>query len=652
MKRNTTLILILMAWSFSTFAIETYPVAHFFKRADIKNIQVSPDGEHVSAVIVRDKEKLAAILNISNPLKPEVVRTFKPPKHEFVSAAFWANNDRLLFTTEERQTSLTSPRGTGKIYAGNIDGSHRNQIAGRQKNKTNTFVMGILDMARNNDDEIIISATKPGHSKMQVVWLNVNTGKTRLIATSPFLAAATQFTIDHNQQVRFATSQEEDTTHQLVKYRANNDADWADFSHPFKGDISIRGFDKSNRYAYIISNDHTQFGLYQYDTQEKKFEQLLTDPVSSINGLMWDNDKTELLAAQFHVGGPNLKFLNENHFKAQLHQHLSSAFPNDWVTITSMSKDMSRAGVLVSSDTNPGSLFLWDKESNRLIPLGPMLPQIDPKTMSEQKAIVVTTRDGINLHGYLTYRPDLELKNRPMVVVVHGGPHGPYDTWGWNPETQLFANQGYLVLQINYRGSGGFGEQFEKSGYKKWGAEMQDDITDATKWAIKQGLADPKRICLYGASYGGYATLAGLTKEPNLYQCGFAFVGVYDLNLMFQSGDIQRRKSGQYFLNQALGTDPEDRKNRSPITHVSRIKAPLFVAHGKKDDRADVRHYYKLTEALDRAGIPYESLLTDKEAHGFYDLSNNEELYGKMLNFFERHIGSENTQPTASKASE
>jgi dipeptidyl aminopeptidase/acylaminoacyl peptidase len=203
----------------------------------------------------------------------------------------------------------------------------------------------------------------------------------------------------------------------------------------------------------------------------------------------------------------------------------------------------------------------------------------------------------------------------------------------------MLANRGYLVMQVNYRGSGGFGEQFEKSGYRLWGTTMQDDITDATLWAVEEGLADRERLCIYGGSYGGYATLMGITREPDLYRCGFAYVGVYDLRLMKKSGDIARRKSGQEYLDEALGSDEADLIARSPVTHVSKIKAALYVAHGKKDDRADVKNYYALTKALDEAEIPYKSLLTDKEAHGFWDLSNKEKLYGEMLTFFEENIG-------------
>lgn len=617
--------------------ISEYSIEHFFKRPDIKNIQVSPDGQHIVAVVVRGKEKVAAILNISNPLKPKIIRTFNPPKHEFVSSAFWANNERIVFTTEEKQTSLTSPRRTGKFYAGDIDGKNRRVIAGIGKNTNGHLVTGLLDQVYSDKDNIIISSIKRSEGKPRVDWLNVNTGNTKHITTTP-ISGGVSFVIDHNHEVRFVTGSVQDTTKQKIMYRDNDESDWQLFEHPFEGDINIAGFDGSNRYVYIISNDIEKFGLYQYDTEDKSYKQLVTDPVSSIDGLMWNNQETELIAAKFHVGKPQYKFIKPEDDKAILQQNLAASFPDSFVQITSMSRDSSRASILVSSDTNPGTQYLWDKDTNKLYPLGPILPQINPKTMSKQKAIMVKTRDGINLHGYLTYRPDLELKDRPTIVVVHGGPHGPYDRWGWNPETQLFANRGYLVLQINYRGSGGFGEQFMKSGYRKWGVEMQDDITDATRWVVKEGMADENRICIYGASYGGYAVLSGITREPDLYQCAFAFVGVYDLELMFESGDIHRRKSGLYYLEEALGTDPEDLKKRSPINHVEKIKTPLFIAHGKKDDRADIKHYHKLLEALNNANIPHETLLTDKEAHGFYDLSNNKELYGKMLDFFNKHL--------------
>ncbi|MCW8869593.1 MAG: prolyl oligopeptidase family serine peptidase, partial [Proteobacteria bacterium] len=519
--------------------ITNFSIEHFFKRPDIKNIQVSPDGEHIVAVVVRGKEKVAAILNISNPVKPKIIRTFNPPKHEFVSSVFWANNERIIFTTEERQTSLTSPRGTGKFYAGNVDGTNRRVIAGVGKNTNGHLVTGLLDRVHSDKDNIIISSINRSEGKSRVDWLNVNTGNTKHITTTP-LSGGSSFVIDHNHEVRFVLGRIEDTTKQDIMYRENEDSEWQSFEHPFEGDINIAGFDGTNRYAYIISDDKNKFGLYQYDTKDKNFKPLVKDSVSTIDGVMWDNHDKEIIAVKFHVGKPHYKFISENNEKAALQQSLANSFPDSFVQITSMSRDSERASILVSSDSNPGSQYLWDKKTNKLYPLGPLLPQIDPQTMSQQKAIVVKTRDGIDLHGYLTYRPDIELKDRPTIVVVHGGPHGPYDRWGWNPETQLFANRGYLVLQINYRGSGGFGEQFMKSGYKKWGVEMQDDITDATRWAIDEGLADPDKICIYGASYGGYAVLSGITREPDLYQCAFAFVGVYDLSLMFESGDIHR----------------------------------------------------------------------------------------------------------------
>jgi dipeptidyl aminopeptidase/acylaminoacyl peptidase len=230
-------------------------------------------------------------------------------------------------------------------------------------------------------------------------------------------------------------------------------------------------------------------------------------------------------------------------------------------------------------------------------------------------------------------------------MYIHGGPHGPRDVWAFQTETQMLANRGYVVIQPNYRGSGGFGEFFEETGYRKWYGEMQDDITDATMWAIEQGITDEDKVCIYGASYGGYATLAGLTKEPDLYACGFAFVGVYDLELMYKYGDIQERKQGRNVLEDYIGRDEADLKARSPINHVANIKSPLYIAHGKKDIRAHVEHFYALRDRLEQENIPFEQLLVEKEGHGFYKIENRLNYANELLGFLDKHIGPTSGKP-------
>ncbi|MEO0617011.1 MAG: alpha/beta fold hydrolase, partial [Pseudomonadota bacterium] len=320
-------------------------------------------------------------------------------------------------------------------------------------------------------------------------------------------------------------------------------------------------------------------------------------------------------------------------------KRLHASFPGQHIRIADRSRDGSTALISVYSDRQPARYYLLDTEAFTARYLFEAKPEIDPEEMATKEAFWIEARDGTPFQLYVTRPVDAPDKPLPTVMVIHGGPHGPRDTWSFNLEAQLLASRGYVVIQPNYRGSGGFGFQFERSGYRKWGREMQDDVTDATLWAFEQGIADPVKTCIYGGSYGGYATLAGITREPGLYACAFAFVGVYDLEMMKVRGDIPDSEGGRTYLDVALGTDKEDLKARSPANHVEKIITPLYIAHGKADKRVPVQQFYNLRKKLDAAEIPYEELLVAREGHGFYALENRVRYYNELLDFLEAHIG-------------
>jgi dipeptidyl aminopeptidase/acylaminoacyl peptidase len=267
---------------------------------------------------------------------------------------------------------------------------------------------------------------------------------------------------------------------------------------------------------------------------------------------------------------------------------------------------------------------------------------LDKNKMASVKPFSFTARDGKQIHGYLTIPQGSNGKNLPMIVNPHGGPIGPRDDWGFNSETQMFANRGYLVLQVNFRGSGGYGKAFQDAGHRQWGQGIQNDILDATHWAIKQGYADKDRICIYGGSFGGYSSLMAPAREPDLYKCAFGYVGVYDMEMMFEKGDIPERESGLRFLRRTLGTDKAELRATSPTSLVKNIKIPVYLAAGARDARAVPEQTEAMNKALIAAGNPPEGMIVQSgEMHGFYKEENNLKLYTEMLKFFGRHIGGE-----------
>jgi dipeptidyl aminopeptidase/acylaminoacyl peptidase len=307
-----------------------------------------------------------------------------------------------------------------------------------------------------------------------------------------------------------------------------------------------------------------------------------------------------------------------------------------------MTEDGKLAIIRADADRVPPRYYLFDVETNHLSQIVSVLPGIDSEQMRPMEPYKLKVRDGTEMFAYLT-RPDDSDGPFPMVVLPHGGPHGVRDYWSFNAEVQMLASRGYAVLQVNYRGSGGYGRDFLYGGYGKWGTVMQDDLTDATHWAIDTGIAAEDRICIYGGSYGGYAAMMGVVREPDLYQCAIAYVGVYDIELMFKKGDIPNRDSGVVFLKEAVGEDKEDLRARSPVHNLDKVKAPVFIVHGAQDHRVDVKHAYRLRDGLKKLGKPYEWMLKPNEGHGFYKSENRLELYERMVSFLEKYIGDETT---------
>jgi dipeptidyl aminopeptidase/acylaminoacyl peptidase len=314
--------------------------------------------------------------------------------------------------------------------------------------------------------------------------------------------------------------------------------------------------------------------------------------------------------------------------------------PNDYeVVITSASKEEDKFLVRTYSDRSLGAYYFFDVKTDELTKLSEVSPWLDEKKLSPMEPISYTTRDGLTVHGYLTLPNGKEPTNLPVVVNPHGGPW-VRDNWGYNPEVQLLADRGYAVLQVNYRGSTGYGKEFWTASFKQWGQAMQNDITDGVNWLIEQGIADPNRIAIYGASYGGYATLAGLTYTPELYACGVDYVGVSNLNSFLQTIPPYWKPflEMMYEMVGKPGDDQEMLDAYSPALNADKITAPLFVVQGANDPRVNIDESDQIVIALRERGVEVPYMVKYDEGHGFLNEENRFDFYKAMTGFLAMHL--------------
>jgi dipeptidyl aminopeptidase/acylaminoacyl peptidase len=344
------------------------------------------------------------------------------------------------------------------------------------------------------------------------------------------------------------------------------------------------------------------------------------------------------IGVEFDDAGHRSEFFDAKAPEAKLYKMLTQAFPGHAVRVTSQTTDGSKAIVHVWSDRSPGDDYVFDLKTMNADHLLTSRTWLDPATQAVRKGIALKARDGLPLRGYVTLPHGTDGKNLPMVVMPHGGPFGIFDRWGFHSEAAMLAAAGYAVLQVNFRGSGNHGLAFEHAGRNQWGKAMQDDVTDATRWSIEQGIADPARICIHGTSYGAYAALMGAAKEPSLYRCASGYVGVYDLAALHTSGDIRDSGSGDTYLQQWVGK-PEDLADVSPTRLADKIKVPVLLASGGEDRRAPSTQSDMMEKALKRAGVPVQHIHFSQESHGFYKPAHQKEYFTALLEFLDRNIG-------------
>lgn len=612
------------------------PIESFFKHSEFRDIQLSPDGKYLAATVPDEETQALVVMELATRKVTGAAR-FSDSRQ--VGSFAWASNTRLAFTISDRAGGLVAPVRRGELLFMDVRGRDRASYAGGSR--SSVLTNPLLD----DDQHVIVTDYLPGNRREEadtvLYRVNARTARGSVVAYSPVPNA--RFLVDNDGSPRVAAGGRGFRRGEVHYYDADQSS-WRLIYEQAKSEhdlTPIAMHPDGVRFYALRTESEGPSGIYLVDPVGT-MELVVNDAVSDPGGFVESLDGRELIAVDFLAATPRREYVNPQHPDARLLAGLEQAFPNQWVNLVSGTKDGRLAVFLVTSDRDPGQFYLFDRESGRATYLASRADWIKADQMAQMRPVKFTARDGLTIHGWLTLPNGVEPRGLPLIVNPHGGPHGPYDRWGFNADVQLLASRGYAVLQPNFRGSGGFGRAFEEAGYREWGGTMQDDVTDATLWAIEQGIADPERICLYGASYGAYASLMGVAKEPRLYRCAMGFVGVYDLEMMYRRGDIRESSSGNEYLEHVLSRSSAELAARSPAQLVDRIEVPIMIVAGGRDRRTPPAQSELLVAQMKKAGKEHlveEFWVERGEGHGFYKVENNVRLFSTMLRFFDRHIG-------------
>ena len=621
------------------------PLREFFEHSKFKNMLLSPDGKHLAFTYEEGTEVKLAVMDRKNK---KITAGFEFGDQMHVQTFFWGNNERVVMAVGKVTGNLDNTGRPSHLYAANIDGSKRRQIFEMQMAGYN-----VLSRLKDDPEHILIAKYHfADRGKPKPNLLNIYTGELKYLASEPVIHNRYALIADNSGKVRLAAEFIEGATFDDNKLiiHAKDKGDWQQLeikSARARPNVETLGFSADNRRAYFLSDfdmaENGRMGAFEYDFDSGEFKLLYRHPEVDVFGGMYGHDG-DVLGVEVRSGYVEQELFDDKLADGAFLRSLFAGFPGQHASITSYTEDGKMAVAVVRSDRNPAEFYLFDIASRKATFLAAALPNLKPEMLVEMLPVTIPARDGLRLHAMLT-RPRGQDKNLPLIVNVHGGPFGVTDFWGFDPEAQFFASRGYATLQVNYRGSGNRGADFMDLGRRGWGKVMQDDVTDATRWAVKVGVADPERICIYGGSYGGYATLAGVIKEPDLYKCGVGYVGVYDMP-WFRKGDgsdadrggSEQKAAMDKWMSAYVGDDESALREVSPVHNVDKIKAALFLVHGSNDVRVPVGHYERLIKALDKISYPYKSMLKP-EGHGFYQVENRVALYSEMLEFFDQHIG-------------
>ncbi len=596
------------------------PLRDFFRNPERTRFQVSPDGNSISFM---QPYRNRMNVFVQPRAGGEAVRLTGETERD-VTGYFWKGSRRIVYRKDFKGDE------NYHVVAVDIDGRNLVDLTPFEKVRAN-----IIDDRFDHDDEMIIAMNKRDPEVFDVYRVDLNTKQLTLIAENP--GNVTDWVTDHTGCIRLALVT--DGVNTSILHRPDENTPFTTvMTTSFKEALEPLFFDFDNKLLFASSNiNRDKAAIVRVDPATAREESVIFQhPEVDVSGLAWSRKRKVYTEAQFVTSKRQRKIFDAE--TETIYADLQTRLPGHEIDLQSHDRDENIFVVAAWSDRTQGVRYLYDATSATLTKLAEITPWLEEGDLAEMTPITYQARDGLTIHGYLTL-PQGGGKNLPLVVNPHGGPWAR-DAWGYNAEVQFLANRGYAVLQMNFRGSTGYGRAFWEAGFKQWGKKMQDDVTDGVRYVIAQGIADPKRVCIYGISYGGYCALAGLAFTPDLYACGVDYVGVANLFTFLTTIPPYWKPMLDMFY-EMVGhpeTDKELLAEASPVMHADNIRVPLLIAQGAQDPRVNIDESDQMVAALKKHGIAVEYLVKENEGHSFTNEENRFEFYEAMERFLEKHL--------------
>ena len=597
------------------------PMEDFFRNPEKSSFNISPNGNHIAYMKPWKSRMNVFVMDMITKKEARLTSSQERGIYGFA----WLTNKRIGYIKDEGGNENMH------FYAVNIDKSNEIDLTPFENVQAR-----IIDDLEDDPNHIIIGLNKRNPQIHDPYRINVNDGKMDMIAENP--GNISEWMTDHDGKLRIAITS--DGVNTSILHRATESEKFESIlTTDFKVSVSPLFFTFDNKNLYVASNrGRDKSAVFKFDLNNAQEEKLIFEHDEvDVSGLMYSRKRKVLTGVNYTVAKNEMTFFDT--WRQDIQQKLEENLPGYEVGITSFSEDETKAVVVTYSDKSRGTYYYYDIDKNKLTELGEASPWLNEEDMSDMKPVQYRSRDGLVINGYLTLPKGTNGKNLPVIVNPHGGPWHR-DSWGYKSEIQFLANRGFAVFQMNFRGSTGYGREFWEKSFKQWGKLMQDDISDGVNWLIDEGIANPDRIAIYGASYGGYATLAGLTFTPDLYACGIDYVGVSSLFTFMESmppyWELYRK-----MLYEMVGHPDKDKEllaSASPLLHIDKIKVPLFIAQGANDPRVKKSESDQIVEALQNAGIDVPYMVKNDEGHGFYNEENQFDFYREMEIFLNKHL--------------